>query len=310
MDYYKNNFKNKRVYVTGHLNPDVDSIISTILMEKLLKWLEIDAKGVKLMPCDEITTNVTKELKCPEVPLIKLEELKNQDIFLVDHTHPISSIGENFPANIVGIIGHNPLNEVAKAPFIINGNVGCAARLIIDLMEKEKYPVSNQEYLWALYALAIDSCCLLKTSVTKEDIELANKWEKKLEISHQFLKEKTLFECDFNDKIENLARNGFKNHLFSGKYRGFSSYIEMINVNDQKMKKIEEIQNYIEKNNEVDLWIFFVYNFADPTTTIYYYGPLAKHFSTKTYNSVVSRGITVIPEIRKQITNLVESKQI
>ncbi|KAJ5075178.1 manganese-dependent inorganic pyrophosphatase-related [Anaeramoeba ignava] len=295
MNYYKDNFKNKRVYVIGHLNPDVDSIISTILLDHLLKWLGIDAKGVKLMPCDEITKKVTKEIKCPEVPLIKLEELKNQNVFLVDHTYKVNSLGEHFPANIVGIIGHNTRNGTEAAPFIRNENVGCAARIVLDLMEKEKYPVSDEEYLWTLYALGVDSCCLLKTNTTKEDIELANKWEKKLGISHQFLKEKLYLNAIL---------------MINEKYHGFSSYVEILHVNDQKMKKIEEIQNYIRNHNGIDLWVFFVYNYEDATTTVCYSGPLAKHFSTTTHDSIISRGATVIPEIRKKIANLIESKQI
>ena len=103
----------KKYVILGHKNPDVDSIVSGYLLEKLLKFNGYDVSFV--IPDDKISEETYKILSKfslnPNEFMRKLDSSDNNFI-LVDHS-------ERDVKRIVGIIDHHP-NIVGNNDVVSN----------------------------------------------------------------------------------------------------------------------------------------------------------------------------------------------
>ena len=109
----------KDIIILGHINPDVDSIVSGYLLEKILMKKGINAKFVipdKKLDKDTLLI-CTKYGLYPNMFMRKID-LNNKDInyILVDHNK------RDLKGNILAIIDHHPTNDTVEVKDYYNEN--------------------------------------------------------------------------------------------------------------------------------------------------------------------------------------------
>lgn len=125
-------FKNVEgpIYVTGHSNPDTDTIGSSIAYAALLKKLGFDAKAVIIDDLNDEIEYVmsTGGIEVPE----KLDDVAGKNIVLVDHSEYSQSVEGLEDANIIAIIDHHGVGSIVTGnPLVYDARPVCATATLI-----------------------------------------------------------------------------------------------------------------------------------------------------------------------------------
>ncbi|QUH22197.1 DHH family phosphoesterase [Alkaliphilus sp. B6464] len=303
----------KRVLVIGHKITDVDSYISSILMANLLKKEGVNAKAILLIDynnVDDITKLVVEKLRCEK---LDREDVFDSDLlFLVDHNNPFESYKEARPNQIIGIVDHHQ-DEKTNAIFKRVEAAGSTTKIIYDIYNELKYELSYEDKIKILYSLAVDTCALMSSKAKNEDKELAQKLIKELNISMDTIKKDTIFETDLSKSPYGLLKNGFKEYDINGLRIG-SCYVEYFGDTYEKIKKIDKIMKEMKKIvlNDVNFngYVLIFKDFQMGKTRVY--NIYNKKIIKMTFNYIASRGSTIMPIVREDITmhNLKPSKKL
>lgn len=157
-----NIYLNKYI-ILGHDNPDIDSIISGYLLEKLMLSKGFNAKFIipdkkidleNITICNTFGLNITSYQK-------ELPETKGYKYLLVDHH--IRKV--NGP--IVAVIDHHPDKIGLKIPWYQN-EISSSTSCII-CREHEEY-FNKQDIELAILAAMVDTASFNSTKTKKEDI--------------------------------------------------------------------------------------------------------------------------------------------
>ncbi len=163
-------------YITGHKNPDTDSIVSAIVMEDYFKKLGEKAKAVRVGKINRETEFVLKQAQIKSPILIK--SLANKQIFLVDHNE-LEQAGDGIDkAKIVGVLDHHRLGGgiSTDGPIYFRVEpVGCTATLIFKLFEEKNFKLNKTQAFLLLCAILSDTLKFNSPTTTKEDIQIAKK---------------------------------------------------------------------------------------------------------------------------------------
>jgi len=102
---------NMVIYVVGHKSPDSDTVCAAIAVAELKRQLGVECEARISEEINEETKFVLERfgLEVPEV----LEDAKDKDIILVDHTELSQAVDGTEEANILGIVDHHNLGDVA-----------------------------------------------------------------------------------------------------------------------------------------------------------------------------------------------------
>ena len=243
--------KDKEVYILGHNNPDADSIISSYILNNILKSMNINSHFCILNNNYDYTFHDKKLL---------VEEFKykpeiidgiNKYFILVDH-NDLQGLNKE---NVLGAFDHHIIkNEIDN---IMEIEYASTSLLLFDLF-KDKYNFNKEEkYLIGLATLS-DTDYLTSTRFTDNDKKVFDKLE--LDIDVKELQKKYFVTTDFSLGVD-------KNFELNKK-----EYIR----NDKKITRIQItsyddnlVDEYINKAKELDYLLIWT-NYEDNTTTIYY----------------------------------------
>jgi manganese-dependent inorganic pyrophosphatase len=105
------------IYVTGHKNPDSDTVCSSIAYAALLQKLGYDATPVVLGEINHESAYILEAagLETPE----QLEDASGLNMILVDHSEYIQSADGLTDANIIGIIDHHGVGTVTTGNQLV-----------------------------------------------------------------------------------------------------------------------------------------------------------------------------------------------
>lgn len=280
-----------KIIILGHENPDVDSIVSGYLLEKILnkkgynvefvipdKIIAKDTMGI----CMRNGLNPSKFMKN-----IDLED-KNTKYILVDHNE------RQLSGEIVCIIDHHPTKKEFNIEHYYNKEISSTACYIC---------YGNEELLdrldikLAVLATLVDTASFHSTKGREEDkrwvIDLCNKYG----FNYDELYREGLCLTSLDD-IDNASSNGLKKYNFNGRFIE-SSYIQIENPleKDDKIKEIISILKERLKREKLDAFVFIVYDMKEFETV--YYLITDSNIETRYYDVYASRGNTIIPEIEK-----------
>ena len=133
--------KNGKITIIGHDNIDVDSVISGILLSRLLDFQKIDNQFLLLEEVKEDETyRIIKEIFGIDMKKYYCdEEVSSRKLFLEDH-YKTNHLGE-----VVACIDHHPTSEKIEYPFY-KSRVACSTSyMIYELMQEVGYPISNED---------------------------------------------------------------------------------------------------------------------------------------------------------------------
>lgn len=206
------------IYITGHKNPDTDSICSAIAYSELKNKL-----GSKTVPAR--LGNVSRETEFAlnyfkaDAPKLMKDFPKDQNVILVDHNEKSQSIDNLKDVHLLEMIDHHRIADIQTSYpiFFRNEPVGCSSTIVASMYFENGIEPSKKAAGLMCSAIISDTLLFRSPTTTPKDKEILKKLAKIADIdpekyaSEMFkagtsLKGKTVEEIFNSDyKIFNLA---------------------------------------------------------------------------------------------------------
>ena len=275
--------KYKEVYIIGHKNPDADSIFSSLLLENILKSLNIEAKAVILddFIYSENDIDIMNEYLVNKPLVINKKLLKEKNIILVDHNDPSQSTLDT-SYNIISSIDHHIESNII---YTLSGIYTSTALYIYDLF-KSIYKFNDYEKNLIALATMTDSEYLTTTRFTDNDKKLYDSLNVRLNVEE--IRNKYFKTTNFNiEPIINIKNN---HKIYN---------IENININRTMIKAYEKdniyINDYLNVLKELENKWFMIWNEYDTKKTYIYYDSRL----IKTYDYIITSSVLILKELIK-----------
>lgn len=285
-----------KLIILGHENPDVDSIVSGVLLEKILLKKGYDAEFI--IPDKFIEDEVL--LICLKHDLDPAKYMKTIDFndkdnkyILVDHNE------RKLSGEIVCIIDHHPTSKEINIEHYYNNKISSTAALIG--MANEEY-LNEYDLKLAVLATLIDTASFHSTKSRLED-EI---WVKYICDKYSLNYNRLYKEGLCLTKLENLEKasvHGLKKYNLDDKILE-ASYIqiEYPNNNQEKIIKIIELIKKKVISENLDAFVFIVFDMSLFKTD--YYVITKNDLIKKHLDTYASRGTDIMPNIQKELKEL------
>ena len=284
-----------RYIILGHSNPDVDSILSGILLEKVLNKKYNTDEYKFIIPEEHIDTtsgNIIKELGI-DLDKYKDNHVDKEDLLiLVDHHEE-----DRYSNKIISIYDHHPPTSDFIKPSIYYNTSSCSTTVIIYRLFEEY--IDKDDFILVLVGALLDTVSFKSTKTNKDDVALLKERCKSYDINIDDYIEMGLCLNDISDP-DKMYLNGYKKYIIEGK-KVESSYVQIKDV-DKNINNIDKIIDNIKKyikDNNTDIFIFILYDMDTFKTKCYEITD--ESITTTLYDSYTSRGNTIIPELDKKI---------
>lgn len=285
-------YSKDKIVILGHDILDVDSIISGYLLEKILIQEGYDASFCIL---DWEISKSSLEI-CRNHgfdPTVYQRNIQAEKFILVDHSE------RDVEGDIIAIIDHHPVSNANNVKMFFNKKISSTTSYICQ--GNEKY-FDKRDIMLAVLALMLDTASFHSSKGREED----NRWAidicAKYNIDYNELYRSGLHITDLDD-IDKVALNGLKKYNYVGK-KIEASYIQIdhSNGNDEKVRQIIEVLKKYINNNDLYMFVFIVHDMVEFKTKIY---KITKNnIEEKYYEQYTSRGNTIMPEIKKEISKI------
>lgn len=304
----------EKLLITGHKNPDTDSICSSIaLAEVQRKMTGEEVEAVRLGEINQETEYALKYFGVePQRKIEKVEE--GQPIILVDHNEFTQSVEGIEKAKIMGVIDHHKIAnfQTSEPLFYMAQPVGCTATIIYEICQMNNIEVSKQIAGLLLSAIISDTLLLKSPTCTVKDIEMANKLEKIAEVDKsvyglEMLKAGTKLDGYTEEELLNLDSKKFEKD--NVKY--MIAQVNTVSIEDvlKRQEKIEEAMKKVVEENSLDLCLLAITDIVNSNSEAIVIGKRTDIIE-KTYKiennraympGVVSRKKQIIPLIEANI---------
>ncbi|MBB6449621.1 manganese-dependent inorganic pyrophosphatase [Geomicrobium halophilum] len=165
-----------KVLVTGHQNPDTDSITSAIVYAHLKNQQGIHAQPVRLGEVNKETEYVLNYFNM-EAPVLADNEVKQgvEELILVDHNERQQSIEDLDSFKVIEVVDHHRIaNFETMGPLYYRAEpVGCTATILLKLYKENDVEVPKDLAGLMLSAIISDSLLFKSPTCTDEDIKAA-----------------------------------------------------------------------------------------------------------------------------------------
>ena len=305
-----------KVIVTGHKNPDTDSICSSIVMANLAKHYGVDSKAVRLGNLNKETEFVFKHLNMEPQELIeKVEE--GQKLILVDHNEKGQSIEGRENAKVLAVIDHHRIAdfETNEPLYYLAKPYGCTATILFEEYKNAGLEIDKTMGTLMLSAIVSDTLLLKSPTCTEKDVKAVEELEnitglKASEYGLEMLKAGTDLSTYSSQEVINLDAKEFEKN---GK-KVIIAQVNTADINDVFSRR-EEIEFAMEKEiaeKKIDLFIFVITDIINTNSKIIVLGA-EKELTEKAFNKkldeldsmmlegVVSRKKQIAPQILEVI---------
>ena len=305
-----------KVIVTGHKNPDTDSICSSIVMANLAKHYGVDSKAVRLGNLNKETEYVFKHLNMEAQELIeKVDE--GQELILVDHNEKAQSVEGREKAKVLAVIDHHRIAdfETNEPLYYLAKPYGCTATILFEEYRKAGLEIDKTMGTLMLSAIVSDTLLLKSPTCTEKDVKAVQELEKitglkASEYGLDMLKAGTDLSTYSSQEVINLDAKEFEKN---GK-KVIIAQVNTADINDVFSRR-EEIEFAMEKEiaeKKIDLFIFVITDIINTNSKIIALGQ-NKELTEKAFNKkldeldsmmlegVVSRKKQIAPQILEVI---------
>ena len=296
----KNNEKRKKkmdkIYITGHKNPDTDTVMSAIVAEYLYTQLGYNVEAIKqgeLNPETKFAIEKTG-LKVPNT-ITKLTE--NAKVILVDHNNPMESLENIKELNIVNIIDHHAIKlDLGSPTYVRTEPVGCTATILFKMFRENSIEIPKNIALAMLSAIISDSLLFKSPTCTDEDKKVAAELEKiacinKEEYGMEMLKAGTDLSSYSIEEILNIDR---KTAVY-GNYKASINQVMTADV-EETLKLKEELESGMKKlieEENLDLFMLLITDIINSDSTVIALGNKTEAVE-KGYNVTLNNNIAVL----------------
>ena len=281
----------KKITILSHPNPDVDSIISGVLLQKLLISKGYNASYI--IPDENISEeSATICLKYGvDANNYKGEVPEDATLFLVDHYKT------NIAGYVIGAIDHHPTLENIEYDLYMNNPTSSAAMQIYNL-DPSVFDIEDIKRV--ALANLVDTNCFLSTKTNEEDKKWTINVCKDNNIDYEQLYRDGLCLTDISD-IQKSSVHGFKSYNYND-LRVKSSYIQIDQIDKEYLNKIIIVLRKKLDEENLYLWVFIVHNMQLFKSTAYLI--TREDCEVINYGIIASRGNTIMPAVEKRIMKL------
>ena len=165
-----------KVFITGHKNPDTDSICSALSYAALKQAQGVEAVAVRLGEVGKEAQYALDYFQVEAPELIASVEEK-QAVMLVDHNEPAQSVDGLDKAELLEIVDHHRLGglNTANPIFVHIEPVGCTATIITKMFDCQKIELPKKIAGLLLSAIVSDTVLFKSPTCTEQDKAAAEK---------------------------------------------------------------------------------------------------------------------------------------
>lgn len=265
-----------KVFVTGHKNPDTDSICSALSYAALKQAQGVEAVAVRLGEVNKETQYALDYFQVEAPELIASVEEK-QAVMLVDHNEQAQSVDGLDKAELLEIVDHHRLGglNTANPIFVHIEPVGCTATIITKMFDCQKVELPKKIAGLLLSAIVSDTVLFKSPTCTEQDKAAA---EKLAVIAGVNLKEYGMAMlkagADLGDLTPaQIAKTDSKPFSF-GKYKAIVAQISVMDTADILAKKAELVAAMQElcQNEGYDMSLLMVTDIMEESTELVFVG--------------------------------------
>lgn len=265
-----------KVFVTGHKNPDTDSICSALSYAALKQAQGVEAVAVRLGEVNKETQYALDYFQV-EVPELIASVEEKQAVMLVDHNEPAQSVDGLDKAELLEIVDHHRLGglNTANPIFVHIEPVGCTATIITKMFDCQKVELPKKIAGLLLSAIVSDTVLFKSPTCTEQDKAAA---EKLAVIAGVNLKEYGMAMlkagADLGDLTPaQIAKTDSKPFSF-GKYKAIVAQISVMDTADILAKKAELVAAMQElcQNEGYDMSLLMVTDIMEESTELVFVG--------------------------------------
>ena len=298
----KNNKKEKRknnmdkIYITGHKNPDTDTIMSALVAEYLYTHLGYNVEAIKQGELNP-ETKFAIEKTGLRIPNTITKLTKNSKVILVDHNNPMESLENITELNITNIIDHHAIKlDLGSPTYVRTEPVGCTATILFKMFRENSIEIPKNIALAMLSAIISDSLLFKSPTCTYEDKKVASELEKiaginKEEYGMEMLKAGTDLSSYSIEEILNIDRK-------TAVYGNYKASINQVMTADVKetLKLKEELEAGMQKmieNENLDLFMLLITDIINSDSTVIALGNKTEAVE-KGYNVTLNNNMAVL----------------
>lgn len=279
------------IAVTGHDRADVDSAVSCVLMQRLLRAWGLPCR-IALCAPDAQARRVLARFGLDAQAMSGAPQ-DAESLILVDH-HQCAHAGR-----IVACIDHHPTACPPDAPYVQIEQAGACAVMVLALMREAGVPVAAQDEALAVAALYLDTIALRSTKIRREEAAWGEAQARRLGLDTAWLLREGLQLQDMGLPAGTLCALGKKTYSF-GARRVISSYVQTDAMTQETLQAIlAEIRAQMARER-ADLWVFLVHDPVRGRSTEYDVTPDGR-VRTIAYDALISRGRDVMPRVEREM---------
>lgn len=282
-----------RIAVTGHDAPDVDSVISCVMLRALLAHLGIAAQAVLPTRADAQARRVLPRLGI-EPDALRGELREGDALVLVDH-HQAAH-----PGRVAAVIDHHPTANPPQAAYVLIEQSGACAAILCRLMREAGQPDMERWETLATVALYLDTLALRSPKILPEEAAWAARRAQSLGLDTAWLTREGLGLRDMSAPARELALTGQKSYDFPGG-RVISTYVQTDAMTQEKLEAILCAVREELARSGAALWVFLHH---DPVALRTVEFDLTPDGATRVirYGGLASRGKDVMPRVEREMS--------
>lgn len=297
--------KGKKITILGHDNIDVDATLSSVLMSKLLDFLNIENHFCIL---EEVKQEETYQIISELIGVDMKEwqekgEEKDRNLFLVDHYET------QHDGTVIGCVDHHPTKQEKGYSFMYVRNSCATAYLIYEMMKAVNYPIGKEEAKMIVVAMMVDTVSFRSSKTIQEEVKQAKILAEEYQLDYGFLERYSLCLTPIEKMTtEQIITNGQKWYSYNGQEVG-SSYLQLYGLPEkvQLQKWLEALRESLQRTCK-DMLVFIILETQNNRT--YEYHIMKDCIKEIVTEGILSRGKNIMPliEVRYLKKMTVEEK--
>lgn len=298
----------EKVLITGHKNPDTDSICSALAYADLKTQLGWNVEPVRLGEPNGETQYALNYFHVEAPRLVKTVANEVKSIILVDHNESQQSVDDRSEVQILEVIDHHRIaNFETGGPLYYRGEpVGCTCTIIYKMFKENNKPIKKEIAGLMLSAIISDSLLFKSPTCTDQEIAAAKELAEIAGVDAEkygleMLKAGADLSGKTAEELISLDAKGFT----MGSSNVVVAQVNAIDTNDVLARQ-EELEAAINKTIEeknLDLFLLAITDILNSNSVALALGNKADAVE-KAYNVTLSNHTALLPGVvsrKKQI---------
>ncbi|AXF56694.1 manganese-dependent inorganic pyrophosphatase [Salicibibacter kimchii] len=306
------------VLVTGHKNPDTDSIASAIVYAYLKNELGVHAQPVRLGEVNKETAYALDYFQV-EAPVFADENVQQgvEELILVDHNEAQQSIDARENFNVIEVIDHHRIaNFETMAPLYYRAEpVGCTATILLKLFKENNVDIPKDLAGLMMSAIISDSLLFKSPTCTDEDVQAAKELASIADTNLESYGLNMLKAgADMSDKTADDLLTIDAKTFDAGANKLEIAQVNTVDVEDVLKSKdlVSDRMDEIIREKQLSVFIFVITDIINSDSTIVVRGDdsdkvecafdISLHDDTAVLKGVVSRKKQIAPVLMKEFS--------